>query len=108
MRRPDPFERPLDRTLLHLRKLWPGEQVYRWHPDKIDDWVARCPICRISSVFTLEITEMPLLVGGAEEPGGEVRFDCWTGCDERLIRLTLGIDHVVTRAYKSPSLRAAA
>jgi hypothetical protein len=91
-RREDPFNRPLDRTLLRMRALWPGETIYRPHPDKVDTWVGRCPVCQLRSVYTLSITEMPLLVGGVEEPGGEVRFDCWSGCDESFIRLLLGVD----------------
>ena len=86
------FDRPLDGSLLALRKLFPGEACYRPHPSDVNVWVARCPACAcfnvFTNVFTLTITEFV----DERWDRSEVRFDCWAGCDERLIRLCLGID----------------
>jgi hypothetical protein len=102
------FTRPLDRVLLKLREFWPG-QVYRPHPFYVNRWVARCPVCQHPSVFTLTIIEFPLMVDGVEESGGEVRFDCWSGCDEHAVRQALGeSSSEEDTAYVYDVLRAAA
>src|SRR5688500_18399895 len=106
MRRVDPFDRPLDRVLTALRTRWPREHVYRGHPERLNVWVARCPVCQLRSVFTLTITEL-----GNEDAGnhgGEVRFACWSRCDERLIHLALGIPVPKRTSAPDPVRREAA
>jgi hypothetical protein len=76
---PKGFDRPLDRALEALRAIFPEGDVYRPHPEEHNVWFARCPFCRCQ-ILTLEITERK----------GGIAFDCWSGCEEQLIRLVLG------------------
>jgi hypothetical protein len=78
-----PFDRPLDRALMALRLRWPAEHVYIWHPDKLDTWLCRCPVCAVEGVWTLEIVE--------PWKGGDIELSCWSGCHEGLVRLALGV-----------------
>jgi hypothetical protein len=78
---PKGFDRSLDRALEALRAIFPEGDVYRPHPEEHNVWFARCPFCRCQ-VLTLKISEFK---------DSSVEFDCWSGCEERLIRLVLGI-----------------
>ena len=73
-RPPDPFTRPLDRTLERLRELYPD--AYRLLPGRPDRWRARCPL-HPDAGFTLELVDY-----------GERRWplaSCSVGCSARVL-----------------------
>lgn len=77
-RRPDPFERPLDRALLALRQ---AGFPYRWSEDDLRAWESPCPACRWPG-WGLRIREQ-----GA--PGAPIAFHCSSGCPDADIRAAL-------------------
>jgi hypothetical protein len=77
-RRPDPFERPLDRALLALRQ---AGFPYRWSEDDLRAWESPCPACCWPG-WGLRIREQ-----GA--PGASIAFHCSSGCPDADIRAAL-------------------